>query len=46
MLKEKGIRDSYKVTMGGAQLDQPVCESVGADAFATDVMSGVNQCKL
>ncbi|MFH0727075.1 MAG: cobalamin-dependent protein [Pseudomonadota bacterium] len=45
MLKEKGVRDNYKVIIGGAQLDRLVCDSVGADAFATDVISGVNQCK-
>jgi 5-methyltetrahydrofolate--homocysteine methyltransferase len=44
-LKEKGVRGNYKVIIGGAQLDRQVCDSVGADAFATDVVSGVNQCK-
>ncbi|MBT8342805.1 MAG: methionine synthase, partial [Desulfatitalea sp.] len=45
LLREKGIRDSVKVIIGGAQLDKLVCDSVGADAFVTDVVSGVNQCK-
>lgn len=29
----------------GAQLDRQVRDSVGADAFVVDVVSGVNQCK-
>jgi methanogenic corrinoid protein MtbC1 len=44
-LKEAGIRDQFKVIVGGAQLDQQVCEYIGADAFATDAVFGVNQCK-
>lgn len=44
-LKEAGVRDKYKVIIGGAQLDQQVCDHIGADAFVTDVVSGVNQCK-
>jgi methanogenic corrinoid protein MtbC1 len=45
MLKEKAIRDNYKVIIGGAQLDRQVCDSIGADAFVTDVVTGVNHCK-
>lgn len=45
LLKEKGIRNDFQVIIGGAQLDQQVCDSVGADAFVTDVVTGVNICK-
>ncbi|MBN2705094.1 MAG: cobalamin-dependent protein [Deltaproteobacteria bacterium] len=44
-LKAAGLRDKYKVIIGGAQLDENVCRYVGADAFATDVVAGVNLCK-
>jgi 5-methyltetrahydrofolate--homocysteine methyltransferase len=44
-LKEAGLRDACKVIIGGAQTDGIICEFVGADAYATDVVSGVNQCK-
>jgi methanogenic corrinoid protein MtbC1 len=44
-LKEAGLRDKYKVLIGGAQLDQQVCDHIGADTFVTEVISGVNQCK-
>jgi 5-methyltetrahydrofolate--homocysteine methyltransferase len=44
-LKESGLRDNFKVIIGGAQLDQQVCEFVGADAFVTDAVAGVNRCK-
>ncbi len=45
LLKEKGIRNDFQVIIGGGQLDQQVCNSVGADAFVTDVVTGVNICK-
>lgn len=44
-LTEAGLRDGIKVIVGGAQLDQQVCDHIGADAFATDAVFGVNQCK-
>lgn len=44
-LKDAGIRDNFKVIIGGAQIDQQVCEYVGADAFVTDAVAGVNKCK-
>ena len=44
-LKEEGIRDKFKVQIGGAQITEQVCEYIGADAFATDAVTGVNQCK-
>jgi 5-methyltetrahydrofolate--homocysteine methyltransferase len=44
-LKEAGLREACKVIIGGAQTDKTICEFVGADAYATDVVSGLNQCK-
>ena len=44
-LKEKGLRDKVKVIIGGGQMDELVCKYVGADAFVTDAVVGVNQVK-
>jgi 5-methyltetrahydrofolate--homocysteine methyltransferase len=44
-LKERGLRDKYKVLIGGGQLDEQVCRYVDADAFVTDAVAGVNLCK-
>ena len=44
-MKESGIRENFKLIVGGAQLDQQVCDYIGADAFVTDAVAGVNQCK-
>jgi 5-methyltetrahydrofolate--homocysteine methyltransferase len=44
-LNERGLRDKYKVLIGGGQLDEQVCTYTGADAFVTDAVAGVNLCK-
>jgi len=44
-LKEKGLRDKIKVIIGGGQMDEQVCKYVGADAFVTDAVEGVNIVK-
>ncbi|MGO9567202.1 MAG: B12-binding domain-containing protein [Desulfomonilaceae bacterium] len=44
-LKETGIRDNVKVIIGGGQMDEQACKYVGADAFVTDVVTGINICK-
>ncbi len=44
-LKEKGLRDDIKVIIGGGQMDEQVCRYVGADAFVTDAVVGVNTIK-
>ncbi|ACL06585.1 Methionine synthase [Desulfatibacillum aliphaticivorans] len=44
-LAAEGLRDKYKVMIGGAQMDQQVCEYIGADAWVTDAVAGVNQSK-
>jgi 5-methyltetrahydrofolate--homocysteine methyltransferase len=45
MLKEKGVRDKVKVIIGGGQMDEQACKYVGADAFVTDAVAGINICK-
>lgn len=45
MLKGKGARDKVKVIIGGGQMDEQACKYVGADAFVTDAVAGVNICK-
>ncbi|MCF8024616.1 MAG: cobalamin-dependent protein [Desulfobacteraceae bacterium] len=44
-LKEQGIRDQFKVLIGGGQMDERVCDYVGADAFVTDALQGVSYAK-
>lgn len=44
-LGEKGLRDKIKVIIGGGQMDEQVCSYVGADAFVTDAVLGVNKVK-
>lgn len=44
-LKDEGLRNDYKVIIGGAQMDQHVCDYVGADAWVTDAVAGVNRSK-
>jgi methylmalonyl-CoA mutase cobalamin-binding domain/chain len=44
-LKAKGLRDKYKVILGGGQMDEYARAFAGADAFVTDAVAGVNQCK-
>jgi 5-methyltetrahydrofolate--homocysteine methyltransferase len=45
VLNERGLRDKYKVLIGGGQLDEQVRTYTGADAFVTDAVAGVNLCK-
>lgn len=44
-LAEQGLRDKMKVLIGGGQMDEQVCNYVGADAFVTDAVVGVNYVK-
>lgn len=44
-LDEAGLRDKIKVMIGGGQMDEQVCNYVGADAFCTDAVVGINYCK-
>jgi 5-methyltetrahydrofolate--homocysteine methyltransferase len=44
-LAESGMRNTVKVIIGGGQMDDQVCKYVGADAFVTDAVAGINICK-
>ncbi|MBU1168501.1 MAG: cobalamin-dependent protein [Proteobacteria bacterium] len=44
-LKVQGLRDKYKVLIGGGQMDENICSYTGADAFTTDAIAGINMCK-
>ncbi len=44
-LEKQGVRDKFKVLIGGGQMDDQVCQYVGADAFVTDALRGVNLIK-
>ena len=40
-LKEAGLRDSVKIIIGGAPLNQEYATGIGADAAATDAVEGI-----
>ena len=44
-LSEEGLRDSLKIILGGSIVTQQVCDMVGADAYALNVLDGVDICK-
>lgn len=44
-LKAEGLREGVKVIIGGGQMDAQIQGYVGADAFATDAIAGLNVCK-
>jgi 5-methyltetrahydrofolate--homocysteine methyltransferase len=40
-LEEEGLRDRFKVAVGGAPLSQSYCEAIGADIYAVDAVEAV-----
>ncbi len=44
-MKEKGIRDKYKVLIGGGPVSQKYAETIGADAYTTDAAAAVRKMK-
>lgn len=42
----RGIRDDYRIIIGGAVIDEKAGQIVGADFATKDVMAGVEKCKL
>lgn len=40
--EEAGIRDTVKIMVGGAPVDQRFCESIGADAYTADAASAAD----
>jgi methylmalonyl-CoA mutase cobalamin-binding domain/chain len=43
-MKAEGL-DDVKIIIGGGQMDDQVCQYVGADAWVIDAVSGINFCK-
>ena len=43
--KEAGIRDSVKIMVGGAPVDQRFCDQIGADVYTTDAASAADAAK-
>jgi methanogenic corrinoid protein MtbC1 len=44
-LEKAGLRDKFKVMIGGGQIDETVRAYTGADAFGTNAVDAVNLCK-
>lgn len=44
-LKEKGLRNSVKVIVGGAPVDSAFAERIGADAYGDDAAEAVKQAR-
>jgi 5-methyltetrahydrofolate--homocysteine methyltransferase len=44
LMKEEGIRDQYKVVVGGAPLSQDFADEAGADGYAPDAAYAVDLC--
>ena len=45
LLKEKGVRSSVKILVGGAVLTESFASGIGADGYAPDARSGVLKAK-
>lgn len=45
VIKEKGLRDKVKIIIGGGVVNEVAMAYVGADAFSTDAVRGVEICK-
>lgn len=44
-LKEQGIRDQFKVMIGGGPISQKFADEIGADAYTVDAASAVKKMK-
>ena len=44
-LEKVGLRDSFKIMIGGGQIDETVRAYTGADAFGINAVDAVNLCK-
>ena len=40
--KEAGIRDTVKIMIGGAPINQEFCEKIGADKYTSDAASAAD----
>lgn len=45
MLSDRGIRNKYKVMIGGGPISQKFADEIGADAYTTDASSAVRMMK-
>jgi 5-methyltetrahydrofolate--homocysteine methyltransferase len=45
LLKENGVRDKYKVIIGGAPVTQAYADEIGADGYGADASRAVNVAK-
>jgi len=44
-LKDKGIRSSFKIMVGGAIVTKALASTIGADGYAPDAVSAVKEAK-
>lgn len=44
-LKERNIRDKYKVMIGGGPISQHFCDMIGADGYAKDASAAIKKAK-
>jgi len=44
-IEAAGLRDTVKIIVGGGLVNERVAQHVGADAYANDVIRGINLCK-
>lgn len=42
---QAGLRDDVKIIIGGAPVNEEVCEQTGADAWATSPQTTIDYCK-
>lgn len=40
----EGVRNDFKVMIGGGQIDERICDFTGADAFGTNAVEAVSLC--
>lgn len=45
LLKEEGLRDSVKVIIGGAPINQGFADQIGADGYAADAAAATELCR-
>lgn len=45
MLKERGIRDRFKVMIGGSPISQKYCDEIGADCYTGNAVDAVKAAK-
>ena len=43
LLTERGLKDKFKVMIGGSPVNQAFCDAIGADAYTTDAVSAAEK---